>query len=613
MNSTIQQLELQGNAIYTEGISRLAAALPKNRTLQHLDLGHNQLGIHGAELLSPGLPGSSLTSLNLSGNRICGAGAQHILLSTKDAGAMAYLDLAMNEIGSQGIELMCPALAENGTVTSLNLGGNRIDAEGAERLCSAISENAALRILILGKNEIGEQGAASVADMLKRNGRLTCLDLTGNSIGDVGTKHIATAIETHRSFKSLALAHNAISDQGAGFLASAAHVVPLCSLALAGNAIGDDGGTQLLQAAGQNPELVAIDLLYNNLSPEMADSIEKLMSDRPWAPWATQTVTKTTARCAVAVKMHTFSCFATDATLGTRMQHVQHEETESRCENERGIRNPSPQVPALDAEASVAPASQIFHEASRAIMYHKKLLRVIDLVVDCVHAQAYLAILPDRLCFRALCFETVLRLERKLLEPQEESVSEEAGARSQANQNETLPRIEGDAYSLADEPERGDVSGVVQSCLEGSLSLKQAVKDEAIDPEEIKAIMARLGRCASGGSSLMKHLFIDQDAPFTFHGQMPGEDKDKKFALRPWAEADAACTPAAERAAGASSPDDTAHLLTEAGHCLETIGRAMVMTPVRQGGLSSAVWMTAPVLAALRPQAEARLRNASFL
>ena len=27
--------------------------------------------------------------------------------------------------------------------------------------------------------------------------------------------------------------------------------------------------------------------------------------------------------------------------------------------------------------------------------------------------------------------------------------------------------------------------------------------------------------------------FLCQDAPFTFHGQMAGEDKDKKLALRP--------------------------------------------------------------------------------
>ncbi|CAE7535847.1 unnamed protein product [Symbiodinium pilosum] len=146
------------------------------------------------------------------------------------------------------------------------------------------------------------------------------------------------------------------------------------------------------------------------------------------------------------------------------------------------------------------------------------------------------------------------RLERKLLEPQEESVSEEASVRSQANENETLPRIEGDNYSLSDEPERGDTSGIVKSCLESSLSLKQAVKDETIDPLEMKTIMAHLGRCASGGSSLIKHLFTDQDSTFTFHGQMPGSDKDKKLAMRPWAEADEACLPAAERAPGASSP-----------------------------------------------------------
>ena len=38
---------------------------------------------------------------------------------------------------------------------------------------------------------------------------------------------------------------------------------------------------------------------------------------------------------------------------------------------------------------------------------------------------------------------------------------------------------------------------------------------------------------------------VCKDAPFTFHGQMPGEDKDKKFALRP------ALAPTCARSVGA--------------------------------------------------------------
>ncbi|CAE7230564.1 Nlrc3 [Symbiodinium sp. CCMP2592] len=651
-NSTLEQLELQGNTIYTEGMACLATSLPKNRVLQHLDLGHNQLGIHGAELLAPGLPGSSLTSLSLSGNRICGSGAQQILLSLKDSGSVAFLDLAMNEIGSQGIELMCSALAENGTVTSLNLGSNRIDADGAVCLCTAISENTALRIVTLQQNELGEQGAASVADMLVKNGRLTCLDLTGNSIGDVGAANIAAAIEKHGSFKSLALAHNSISDEAAASLASAARS-SLCSLALAGNAIGDDGGSQLLQAATENAELVVLDLLYNNISSEVSDAIEKLLRDR----------------CAVEVTNLTFFCCAMDAMLGITLFALESLLFHPEIGTARGAR-------ASEAQGSAWGGLQ---GASPSLAAGQ--LRVVDLVVACAVSQAFACarvimiprcfseesrerivlavfVLPcvqpkfshlddpvlsqvtkSCACFTSLrgkegrerialavfelpciwpsrrstwpacrAFTTHMQrfmlaclhpsgfasldrlweLERKVSEPQEESVSEEAGARSQANQNETLPRIEGDNYSLASEPERGDAISTVNACLESSFSLKQAVKDEAIDPMEMKAILTRLGRCASQGSTLMKRIFVDQDAPFTFHGQMAGEDKDKKLALRPWGEADEACLPAAERAAGASTPEDAEHLLTEAGHCLSAIGRAIVMTPVRQGGVSAA-------------------------
>ncbi|CAK9090702.1 Protein NLRC3 [Durusdinium trenchii] len=89
------------------------------------------------------------------------------------------------------------------------------------------------------------------------------------------------------------------------------------------------------------------------------------------------------------------------------------------------------------------------------------------------------------------------QLEKKLLEPPQESVSEEADARSQATANETLPRIEGDTFSLEEEPARGQAVNMVRSCLQSSLALKQALQDESIDPYEMKGILRNLGR-ASG-------------------------------------------------------------------------------------------------------------------
>eukprot|EP00913_Durusdinium_trenchii_P000077 g70.t1 len=220
------------------------------------------------------------------------------------------------------------------------------------------------------------------------------------------------------------------------------------------------------------------------------------------------------------------------------------------------------------------------------------------------------------------------QLEKKLLEPPQESVSEEMGhcfmrwvrrpirfslrqkpdparfnedeadARSQATANETLPRIEGDTFSLEEEPARGQAVNMVRSCLQSSLALKQALQDESIDPYEMKGILRNLGRCSDGGSSLVRQLFIGQEAPFSFHGQLPGDAQQKINAMKPWEEASSACDTAAEKAgAAASTPGDAAHLLTEAGHCLAQLGRAMVMTPVRLGSMSpTAAAFVAPIV-----------------
>ncbi|CAK9057671.1 unnamed protein product [Durusdinium trenchii] len=215
------------------------------------------------------------------------------------------------------------------------------------------------------------------------------------------------------------------------------------------------------------------------------------------------------------------------------------------------------------------------------------------------------------------------QLEKKLLEPPQESVSEEMGPElgARATANETLPRIEGDTFSLEEEPARGQAVNMVRSCLQSSLALKQALQDESIDPYEMKGILRNLGRCSDGGvrvfglrralagvgrpwpkekegSSLVRQLFIGQEAPFSFHGQLPGDAQQKINAMKPWEEASSACDTAAEKAgAAASTPGDAAHLLTEAGHCLAQLGRAMVMTPVRLGSMSpTAAAFVAPIV-----------------
>ncbi|CAL1129683.1 unnamed protein product [Cladocopium goreaui] len=176
------------------------------------------------------------------------------------------------------------------------------------------------------------------------------------------------------------------------------------------------------------------------------------------------------------------------------------------------------------------------------------------------------------------------QLEEKLLEPAQESVSEEADARAQATANETLPRIEGDQLSLSGEPTRGEATQVIKSCLQSSLALKQALQDESIDPYEMKSILKSLGHCSEGGSQMIQKLFVQEESPFSFHGQLPGDSNKKILTMKPWEDANSACTSLSEKAESVgSTPSEAAHLMTEAGHCLAKLGKAMVSTPLRLG------------------------------
>ena len=116
---------------------------------------------------------TTLTNLDLQGNNIGPAGAESLATALKTNTTLTNLDLSYNNIGSAGAESLATALKTNTTLTNLNLSLNNIGPAGAESLATALKTNTTLKQLILGHgNDISESVYKKINDELGK--RIRC-------------------------------------------------------------------------------------------------------------------------------------------------------------------------------------------------------------------------------------------------------------------------------------------------------------------------------------------------------------------------------------------------------------------------------------------------------
>ena len=283
-NTTLTNLDLQGNNIGPAGAESLATALKTNTTLTNLELSGNNLGPAGAESLATALKtNTTLTNLRLSyDNNIGPAGAESLATALKTNTTLTILDLSVNNIGPAGAESLATALKTNTTLTNLYLCCNHIGSAGAESLAKALKTNTTPTYLDLSINGIGPAGAESLAKALKTNATLTNLDLYSNDIGPAGAESLATALKTNTALTNLELSDNNLGPAGAESLATALKTnTTLTNLHLSGNNIGPAGAESLATALKTNTTLKQLILGHgNNISASVYKKINDELGKR---------------------------------------------------------------------------------------------------------------------------------------------------------------------------------------------------------------------------------------------------------------------------------------------------------------------------------------------
>ena len=300
------------------GAAAIAEALKTNTTLERLELSGNAVDADGAAALADALASStSLKILNLSDNYIGAAGALSLASALRQNQSLVELRARANELGDEGVGAICEALAARGEeslptesegggssssssssgggIRVVDFGNNSLTSEGAAPLAKLLS-NRTLRELNLYMNELGDAGAELISKSLKGDRTLRSLDLGGNGVGPDGARALADALSGNRTLSSLELGYNPIGPSGAAALAGALkHSSRVKTLKLGWCKLGgkpDEGGSVLRErkqdGSGANaaadllmycPSLTTLDLRGNELGPGGAAAVARALRE----------------------------------------------------------------------------------------------------------------------------------------------------------------------------------------------------------------------------------------------------------------------------------------------------------------------------------------------
>lgn len=311
LNTSIEELNLSGNDICSEGVAQLASTLRKEKTrLSKVNLDLNNIGDNGVASLES----IRQSSLSLAWNNITITGIKSLASFFHSLTNIEELDLSGNVIEDVGLKVMLPCLMtascrikrlelnfcklldvglihcaelltfSSNQITVLGLAGNSITNEGIRTFARTFDSPACkVKHLRLSRNQIGDEGVEILSrNLCSLNCNLQELDLSRNLIHSKGCKFLAAAIRKRNCLQRLDLQGNQVGDEGATDLLSSLriHNCKLLSLTLDQNDIGDEG-ISVLPHAFRSPHcnLGNLKLRRNLISRKSVESLTEAMNN----------------------------------------------------------------------------------------------------------------------------------------------------------------------------------------------------------------------------------------------------------------------------------------------------------------------------------------------
>lgn len=205
VHDTLHQLSLKFSRLNDLAISTLCEALKFNKSIEILDLEGNAITSDGARALSLVLDSNTpLKTLNLKENQIGDKGVKHladIILSGKNT-HLEILNLSKNNIGSDGAKIYANSLMNvTNNISEIFLNDNNIGNIGISPLLELCEKNQNIKILRLENNGINDDGIWAISESLKRNTTLTRLYLALNSLTPTSYQAMIRTLMVNRTLE----------------------------------------------------------------------------------------------------------------------------------------------------------------------------------------------------------------------------------------------------------------------------------------------------------------------------------------------------------------------------------------------------------------------------
>ena len=197
--TSLQELSIGWNDISVESIDSLCKALSANSSMRKLNMRSCHLTTSHCVCLGQLLRHPihcKIEELNLSGCGLTSDGVGEVVSGLSDNHTLRELELSFNQIGSEGAVAIATMLKTNSSLEGLCLDRCSIGSSGGVELGRALERNKTLRELGLYGNALGDDGVRGLSEGLETNSSLEVLRLSGDeSLGEEGVSLLLKCVE----------------------------------------------------------------------------------------------------------------------------------------------------------------------------------------------------------------------------------------------------------------------------------------------------------------------------------------------------------------------------------------------------------------------------------
>ena len=259
-NSELEELNVHGNSLSSNSVTSIMKGLLQNSTITKLDMRDSCFSEDNWKSLSSQLQRSEcvLQDLNIAGCGITSEGAVQLAAGLATNKSLTKVTLRENPCEAA---LVGDALKTNSVLRYLDIAGSDITSEGAVLLADSLATNKSLINLNLFGNLIGDIGAASIGDALKANSVLMFINISDCKITSQGCIHIAEGLSYNSTLQELVMSDNEIGMDGAKVISAMLEKnTSLQELYLNGDDSIEEGVDVILSSLQRNKSLTALEL-----------------------------------------------------------------------------------------------------------------------------------------------------------------------------------------------------------------------------------------------------------------------------------------------------------------------------------------------------------------